>query len=128
MNLLNNFGRFPPDGCTTAIGVLCSQWTTDCELFLGLRTAVPVQMTRPLPTALLIDTEEMRRDEGKRGKKKNIHPETWFGFFSVDPLCNPLLAISTLFQQATVFIQPVAESFLNCVLFFDRLPEPCFSF
>lgn len=65
VNLFNSFGRFSPDGCSAAIGVLCSQWTTDCGLFLGLRTAVPVQMTRPLPTALLTDTKEMRRDEGK---------------------------------------------------------------
>lgn len=59
---------FPPDGCSVAIGTLCSQWTADCGLFLGLRTAVLVQMTGPLPATLLTDT--MRR---------NIQRETWFG-------------------------------------------------
>ncbi len=38
-------------------------------------------------------------------------------FLSVDAICNPLLVTSALFKRASVFIRPVAESFLNCVLF-----------
>lgn len=53
-----------------------------------------------------------------RESEKNTEPETWFGLFlSVDAICNHLLVTSALFKQASVFIQPVAESFLNCVLF-----------
>lgn len=53
-----------------------------------------------------------------RESEKNTQPETCSGLFlSVDTICNPLLVTSALFQQAGVFIQPVAESFLTCVLF-----------
>ncbi len=38
-------------------------------------------------------------------------------FLSVDAICNPLLVTSAMFKRASVFIQPVAESFLDCVLF-----------
>lgn len=113
VNIFNSFGRFPPDGCSAAIRVLCSQWTADCGLFLGLWTAVPVQMSRPLPTttAPLIDTKEMRRE-------RSAWNPVWFIFHCWHKSSKRLKENT----QAGVFLQPVAESLLNCELFStDRL-------
>lgn len=65
---------FPPDGQSAALGVLCSQRTTDCGLFLGLTAAVPVQMIRPLPAAL-------QRWAGMR-KTLRMTP-VWSGFWAL---------------------------------------------
>lgn len=57
---LYRLGRCSPVGASAAVWVLRWRWTTDCGVFLGGRTAVPVNMTalyrkqKPL-AALLVD-------------------------------------------------------------------------